>query len=52
MAFSSLLQESSTNELRDLYDINIMATTLCLREGLKLMRQTPANKGHIIVINR
>lgn len=47
-----LLIESSTKDLKDLYDINVLGTTLCLREGLRIMRQIPAFKGHIIVMNR
>ncbi|KAI8122960.1 hypothetical protein FF38_09615 [Lucilia cuprina] len=46
---ANFLTESTSKELKDLYDLNVYATTICLREGLKLM--ATATKGHIIVMN-
>ncbi|TMW49453.1 hypothetical protein DOY81_005463 [Sarcophaga bullata] len=49
---ANFLMESNSKDLKELYDINCYATTICLREGLKLMRSTDAAaKGHIIVMN-
>ncbi|XP_013116230.2 farnesol dehydrogenase [Stomoxys calcitrans] len=43
--------ESSNAEIKELYDLNVFATTICLREGLKLMRTPENHRGHIIVLN-
>lgn len=46
-----LLKESTAKDIRDLFDLNVVATSICLREGVKLMRASQA-KGHIIIMNR
>ncbi|KAM7359293.1 retinol dehydrogenase B [Cochliomyia hominivorax] len=49
---ANFLTESSSTDLKELYDLNVYATTICLKEGLKLMRNKEANgRGHIIVMN-
>ncbi|XP_061397933.1 farnesol dehydrogenase-like, partial [Musca vetustissima] len=48
---ANFIVESSNADLKELYDINAYATTLCLREGIKLMRNGKVDKGHIIVLN-
>uniref|UniRef100_A0A1I8MQV1 Short chain dehydrogenase n=1 Tax=Musca domestica TaxID=7370 RepID=A0A1I8MQV1_MUSDO len=48
---ANFIVESSNADLKQLYDINAYATTICLREGLKLMRNGKVDKGHIMVLN-
>ncbi|XP_075144640.1 retinol dehydrogenase B isoform X2 [Haematobia irritans] len=48
---ANLVIESSNEDIKQLYDLNVFATTICLREGLKLMKSEENNNGHIIVLN-
>uniref|UniRef100_A0A1A9W2U3 Dehydrogenase/reductase SDR family member 11 n=1 Tax=Glossina brevipalpis TaxID=37001 RepID=A0A1A9W2U3_9MUSC len=52
MVKANFLSESPSADVKQLYDLNIFATTICLREGLRIMRSTPNLKYHIIIMNR
>ncbi|XP_022215163.2 farnesol dehydrogenase [Drosophila obscura] len=47
---ANFLTESSTKDIKELFDTNVVATASCLREGLKLMAVSNA-RGHIVVMN-
>ncbi|XP_004523201.1 farnesol dehydrogenase [Ceratitis capitata] len=50
MLKANFISESTGKDIKDLFDLNVVATSICLREGLKLMR-TNKSQGHIIVMN-
>ncbi|EDW24769.1 GL24329 [Drosophila persimilis] len=47
---ANFLSESSTKDIKELFDTNVVATASCLREGLKLMAEANV-RGHIVVMN-
>ncbi|XP_054725468.1 farnesol dehydrogenase-like [Anastrepha obliqua] len=47
---SNFLAESPGQDIKELFDVNVVGTSICLREGLKLLRETKT-KGHFIVMN-
>lgn len=47
---ASFLIESSTSDLQSLFDLNVVASCVCVREVIKLMRAN-RTKGHIIILN-
>ncbi|KAI9584394.1 farnesol dehydrogenase [Glossina fuscipes] len=51
MIKANFLSESPTSDIKQLYDLNVFSTTICLREGLRAMRSTPNLNCHIIIMN-
>lgn len=47
---AAFLQDSSTEDFKNLFDTNVIATCICVREAIKLMREN-GSKGHIIILN-
>ncbi|SPP81336.1 farnesol dehydrogenase [Drosophila guanche] len=47
---ANFLSESTTKDIKELFDTNVVATACCLREGLKLMAAANV-RGHIVVMN-
>lgn len=41
----------TTEDLKSTFDINVMSTCICIREGVKLISGS-GSLGHIIVMNR
>lgn len=50
MLKANFISESSGKDMRELFELNVVATSICLREGLKQMRASKV-KGHIIIMN-
>ncbi|XP_067618646.1 farnesol dehydrogenase [Eurosta solidaginis] len=50
MLKANFISESPGKDIKDLFDLNVVGTSICLREGLKLMKTNKTN-GHIIVMN-
>lgn len=48
---SNFLVESESDSFRKLFDVNVIGACICLRETIKIMRNSSI-KGHIVVINR
>lgn len=44
-----IIEEDSAN-YRKMFDVNVIATCICIREAVKLIKET-AGRGHIIVMN-
>ncbi|XP_030370543.1 farnesol dehydrogenase isoform X2 [Scaptodrosophila lebanonensis] len=47
---ANFLSESPTKDIKELFDLNVVATACCLRESLKHMAAIKV-RGHIVVIN-
>ncbi|XP_036324838.1 farnesol dehydrogenase [Rhagoletis pomonella] len=47
---ANFIAESTGKEIKELFDLNVVSTSICLREGLKSMRANKT-KGHLIVMN-
>ncbi|KAH8335637.1 hypothetical protein KR074_007398 [Drosophila pseudoananassae] len=47
---ANFLTESSTQDIKELFDTNVVATATCLREALKQMA-AGGERGHIVVMN-
>ncbi|XP_017058764.1 farnesol dehydrogenase [Drosophila ficusphila] len=47
---ANFLSESSTKDIKELFDTNVVATASCLREALKHMAAVKV-RGHIVVMN-
>ncbi|XP_025425013.1 farnesol dehydrogenase-like [Sipha flava] len=48
---NSKILDGDTNDWRYLYDLNVIATTICCRESYKSMKNYGINDGHVININ-
>lgn len=46
-----VLLESSKGEIQELFDLNVVATAIVMREAIKCMRDSKV-RSHIIVLNR
>jgi NADP+-dependent farnesol dehydrogenase len=47
---SNFLVDSDSESYRKLFNVNVIAACICLREAVKLMKETSV-KGHILIIN-
>lgn len=43
--------DSGTEEIRDTFDLNVIAACVCTREAIRQMRERGAS-GHVVIINR
>lgn len=50
MMITKFLIEDETENFRKMFDVNVIATCICLKEAVKLIKET-SGKGHIIVMN-
>ncbi|XP_011204494.2 farnesol dehydrogenase [Bactrocera dorsalis] len=50
MLKANFISESPGKDIKALFDLNVVATSICLREGVKLMSASKV-KGHIIIMN-
>lgn len=41
-----------TNDMKQMFDTNVIAINICSREALKIMEETKIKDGHIINMNR
>lgn len=48
---SGFIIEGETTDFKAVFDLNILASCVCVREAVKDMRERNA-MGHIIVLNR
>lgn len=51
MLSNFLIDSTTSDNFRKSFNINVIAACICVREGVKNMRQKPEN-GHIFIINR
>ncbi|KDR10164.1 dehydrogenase/reductase SDR family member 11-like [Zootermopsis nevadensis] len=49
--YESLLSEGSSDEWRNMFDVNVLGLSVCTREALKIMRERDLSSGHIVHIN-
>ncbi|XP_017845341.1 farnesol dehydrogenase isoform X2 [Drosophila busckii] len=47
---ANFISDSPTKDIKELFDLNVVATASCLREGLKQMKAMKV-RCHIIIIN-
>jgi NADP-dependent 3-hydroxy acid dehydrogenase YdfG len=47
-----VLPEGSTDEWRNMLDVNVLGLSVCTREALKSMKEREEDDGHVIHINR
>ncbi|GFG32642.1 hypothetical protein Cfor_04747, partial [Coptotermes formosanus] len=47
----SLLSEGSTDEWRNMLDVNVLALSVCTREALRSLNERNKDEGHVIHIN-
>lgn len=43
--------DSATADIRDVFDLNVIAACVCTREAVRQMRDRDAS-GHVVIINR
>jgi NADP-dependent 3-hydroxy acid dehydrogenase YdfG len=47
-----MLPEGSTDEWRNMLDVNVLALSVCTREALRSLNERNKDEGHVIHINR
>lgn len=50
LLISNFVTETPTDQIRDIFNLNVIAATICVRETVKSLRKRNA-KGHIINLN-
>lgn len=43
--------DSATEDMRDVFELNVLAACVCTREAIGQMRERGTN-GHVIIVNR
>ncbi|KAG8277876.1 Dehydrogenase/reductase SDR member 11, variant 2 [Homalodisca vitripennis] len=52
LAVCGSIRDGKTEDWRNLWEVNVLAVTICTREYLKTLEQRKIQKGHIFIINR
>ncbi|KAG8277875.1 Dehydrogenase/reductase SDR member 11 [Homalodisca vitripennis] len=51
LAVCGSIRDGKTEDWRNLWEVNVLAVTICTREYLKTLEQRKIQKGHIFIIN-
>jgi NADP-dependent 3-hydroxy acid dehydrogenase YdfG len=46
------ISEGSTDEWRNMLNVNVLGLAICTREALRSMKERNKDEGHVIHINR